>query len=219
MPPPPDSDIATELRAAFGHDEPGVSALAPGRINLIGEHVDYLDGLVMPAAIDRQLSFAAAPSSRAEVRVTSGFVSGPPATLDLSRLDPRSGGDAWLNYIIGAIALMARARVRVEGFDLAIGSTLPTGAGLSSSAALETGVALVVESLAGVELEPTERAKLCQQVEHEFAGVPCGIMDQVAVGLGEEGCALKLDCRDLTVEKVALPPGLALVVADENALV
>lgn len=206
-------DLESQFAEVFGA-APTVVARAPGRINLIGEHVDYLDGLVLPMAIDRHITVAAAPSGKQEMRIWSEVGGGEPHVVDLSSLEARDGEGAWLNYIIGVVALMIRGGVEVDGFDMAIGSRLPLGAGLSSSAALETATAIAVEAMSGVEFDPADRARLCQRAEHEFAGVPCGIMDQMAVGLGEEGCALLLDCRDQSIEQVALPDGLALVVAD-----
>jgi galactokinase len=188
---------------------------SPGRINLIGEHVDYLEGFVMPAAIDRSIRMTAARNGKDEIRVWTGTLKeGPPARIDLTELSPFSGSDFWLNYIAGVVEMLRREGLEPVGFDATISADLPTGAGLSSSAALETATALAVESLAGTSLDPGKRAKLCQKAEHEFAGVPCGLMDQLAVGLGREDHALLIDCRDQSVTPVPIPPGIAILVSD-----
>jgi len=193
-----------------------IAVRAPGRINLIGEHVDYLGGCVMPIAIDRHITLLAAPtdSRRGEVQA-AGFESGDPVAFDLDDLPGRSGGDrVWLNYVLGVIQGYRHAGVAVPGFRASLSTDLPTGAGLSSSAALETAVALMVESLTGVSQDVVDRALICQRAEHEWAGVPCGIMDQLAVGAGRAGMALHLDCRDLAFDYCPLPRDVAVVTAD-----
>ncbi|MCP5541859.1 MAG: galactokinase [Akkermansiaceae bacterium] len=201
--------------AAFGR-APRIGVRAPGRINLIGEHIDYLDGWVLPAAIEPGISAFAAPIDSPEIRIHTSGGAGLPtrATVSLDNLHPRSGSDRWLNYIVGVLALFRSRGVEFPGFELAIDGDLPIGAGLSSSAALETATALVAESLAGARLDPIERARICRQAEHEFAGVPCGIMDQLAVGACRAGHALWIDCRTLETRAIPLPDNVSLVVAD-----
>lgn len=202
------------FKKVFGR-APELRVQAPGRINLIGEHVDYLGGCVMPAAIDRHLTMAVAPSEQPLIRAWSEGGAAEPLEVSLDDLVPRSSGpDYWINYLIGVVAGYRERGIETPGFEVAIASTLPSGAGLSSSAALETATALVVEALAGSSREVLERALICQQAEHRFAGVPCGIMDQLAVGAGREGCATLIDCRDLTLQPVRMPAGTVLVVAD-----
>lgn len=207
----------SRFRSVFGR-APEALVRAPGRINLIGEHVDYLDGLVMPAAIDRGIEAAAAKIEAPEVRVWTTLVgeSERPHLISLNELTIRSGKDSWLNYLIGVLAMLREAGVESPGFEIALTADLPTGAGLSSSAALETVTALVVEALTGIEQDPVDRALLCQKAEHEFAGVPCGIMDQLAVGASRAGHALMIDCRDHSLKPVPIPRGIALVVADSR---
>lgn len=188
---------------------------APGRINLIGEHIDYLEGFVMPAAIDRSLRLAIRATDQPLIRLRTNMLgSDKGAELSFEQLVPLEGDDYWLNYVAGPIEMLRRVGIEPRGFDAAITSSLPTGAGLSSSAALETAIALAMEAVTGVSLDPTHRARLCQQAEHEFAGVPCGIMDQLAVGLGQENHALMIDCRDQSVVPVSIPDGVAILVAD-----
>jgi galactokinase len=202
------------FRQHFGHP-PEIEAQAPGRINLIGEHIDYLDGWVLPAAIDRHISAVAASNGENIVRVRSAGAKPRRADFPVDQLERRSDpADGWLNYIVGVLAGYHSTGIELSGFDLLLHSTLPSGAGLSSSAALETVTALVIEGLTGDSQDPVDRALICQKAEHDFAGVPCGIMDQLAVGACRENNALLIDCRDLSLKHVPLPADLALVVFD-----
>ena len=172
------------------------SVIAPGRVNLIGEHTDYNDGLVLPMAIephirldvasrpDRWMVFESDRSDQPEVRVDVG-----------QTLLPHDFKGSWAAYPCGVVAGLKRLGWDIPGFTARISATLPAGAGLSSSAALEVGVATSVEVLTGRRLSSEQKALLCQRAEHEFAGVPCGIMDQFAVTLGKPGHALLLDCQ------------------------
>jgi len=189
---------------------------APGRINLIGEHIDYLGGSVMPAAIDRTLSMAVRANGKEEVNVWSSEQNGreEPVRFGLSDLNPFEDDLYWLNYIAGVVEMLRRDGLEPFGFDAVIESDIPLGAGLSSSAALETATALAVECVTGQQLDPVRRAELCRQAEHEFAGVPCGIMDQIAVGLGRKDHALMLDCEDASFTPVQIPKGIAVLVSD-----
>jgi galactokinase len=173
---------------------------SPGRINLIGEHVDYSGGLVLPAAIDRWMVAAIGVNGRNEVRLFD-------ARFELSaclplRVPLAVEKGSWLNYPKGVLSQIQERGITIPGFDLCFSSNLPTGGGLSSSAALEVMVATAVELVAGIQLDPREKARLCQQAEHRHAGVPCGIMDQAAVVLAREGHFLLLDCADFSVEHV-----------------
>jgi galactokinase len=188
---------------------------APGRINLIGEHTDYNDGFVLPMAIDRHVSIRVTPRpdglavlrtdrDPAEHRVD---LTGP-----IERL-PRH----WANYPRGVLAGYRRLGFEIPGFDAEITSTLPAGAGLSSSAALEVAMATVIETLCGRTLPPQDRALLCQRAEHDFAGVPCGIMDQFAVCFGRAGHALQIDCRSQEVVRhVPLDAAVRVLVIDSG---
>ncbi len=201
--------------ACFG-EAPSVSVQAPGRINLIGEHVDYLGGCVMPIAIDRHLTVEAGLSPDGTFRILPvgvGLTEPVAFRIGDCRTDANPG-HAWMSYVFGVIAGYRAAGVQVPPFQASITSNLPTGAGLSSSAALETAVALVIEALSGVEQDVVDRALICQKAEHDFAGVPCGIMDQLAVGAGRAGHALLLDCGDLSYANLPLPQGIAVLTAD-----
>lgn len=199
----------------FGCD-PEVTTVAPGRINLIGEHVDYLGGEVMPIAIDRTLVIHASPVSGDICEILPvGFGHTSPTKISLENLQRREAREeVWLNYILGVLSVYRDAGVELPAFRATIQSDLPAGAGLSSSAALETAVALVVEALTGIEQDLVDRALLCQRAEHEFAGVPCGIMDQLAVGAGKKDHVMRLDCGDLTRSYVPIPEGLSILTAD-----
>ena len=173
---------------------------APGRVNLIGEHTDYNDGFVLPMAIDRYTVIAGRNNGGREATVHSLTV-GESATIDLTGPVTR-GEPSWSNYIRGVIAGFQGRGVHVGGFDAAICSGVPVGGGLSSSAALEVAVATLLESLTGHALGPEEKALLCQKAEHDFARVPCGIMDQFASVLATKDHLLLLDCRSQRAEKV-----------------
>jgi galactokinase len=181
--------------------EGAVVVRAPGRLNLLGEHTDYNGGFVLPIAIDRYTIVAAAPA-RGRVRVWSE------AKQEQDVFDPwdlrRDAERVWVNYVRGVVWALGAPYIRVEGADLLVTGDLPLGAGVSSSAALETAAALALVHLADRELDPRELALLCQRAESEFVGVHCGIMDQFTVGLAQPGHALLLDCRSLEARQVAL---------------
>ena len=195
---------------------PTVVAASPGRVNLIGEHIDYLDGWVLPVAIDRHLVIEASATGNGEfefVPIGAGF--GETVRIASNGIHPREAkAERWLNYPLGVIAGYRDAGAEVPGFRAVIHADLPAGAGLSASAALETATALVVEAISGIKGNVRDRAILCQQAEHRYAGVPCGIMDQFAVGAGKAGHALLLDCRELYTKPVPLPEDLVILVAD-----
>jgi UDPglucose--hexose-1-phosphate uridylyltransferase len=197
---------AEALGQAFGPGGGTITTFAPGRVNLIGEHTDYNDGFVLPMAIEAGVVVAARPRATPEVRLhsadfreTSTFPLGSPVQADPAR--------PWSNYLRGVVWALERAGIRVEGMDLAFSGTLPQGAGLSSSAALEVATALAVQALTGFALERPRLAKLCQEAENEFVGVQCGIMDQFASLAARAGHALFLDCRSLAFEHVPLDLG------------
>ena len=190
-----------------------VVAAAPGRVNLIGEHVDYNDGFVLPAAIERYTLVAAARRPDAVVRMASGVM---PGTVEF-RLDAplRPAEPRWANYARGVFAGVQARGTSPPGLDLLIESTVPVGGGLSSSAALEVAVATLLEALTGLKLPLDEKALLCQRAEHDFAGVPCGIMDQFASVHGRRDHALLLDCRSRQIDYVPLTdPAVALLIFD-----
>jgi len=200
---------------------PTIRARAPGRVNLIGGHVDYLGGPVLPIAINRFVEVSGAPKEQGE-GVSASCEVGSKFGGELLRgsFDPvrpereAAPTSSWLNYVIGVVAGYVERGIEVPPFELAIEASLPVGAGLSSSAALETAVAHFVEQLTGERLEVVERAKLCRRAEHVFAGVPCGLLDQLAVGASRADQALWIDCRDLSLEWIPFPPELVVMVAN-----
>lgn len=176
---------------------------APGRINLIGEHVDYNDGVVLPFAIGPQLAMAAAPNETRIVRIASA---GWDRKLAIALDQPLSRGQPeWSNYIRGVLAGIQQRGITINGFDAVIESDLPHGAGLSSSAALTVGTATLIEALLGRPLPPAEKALLCWRAESDFAGLPCGIMDQFACVFGRENHLLLLDCRSQALAPIPWP--------------
>jgi galactokinase len=191
-------------------------ASAPGRVNLIGEFTDFNDGFVLPMAIERRTVIAAAPNGLERIILRSE-ATGESLSIDLSApLEPLSKG-RWANYPIGVLAGFAERGLHVQGFDALICSSVPVGAGLSSSAALETAMASLLETLTGVELDPVEKILLCQKAEHRYAGVPCGIMDQFISATGRAGEALLLDCRSLGPTWLPLAdPSVAVLIINTN---
>ncbi len=208
-------DVFTHLANWIGR-QPELASAAPGRINLIGEHVDYQGGLVLPAAIDLGVYAAAVRIDEPVLRLHTSFRGGAEVELPLDALAPLDGASSWANYPLGVAACYRKAGHETGGLAIAFDATLPAGAGLSSSAAFEAATAVIVEQALGIELPPRERALLCQQAEHAYAGVPCGIMDQLAVNAGHVGHALLIDCQSLSVTPTPLPEGVAMVVVDSG---
>jgi galactokinase len=184
---------------------------APGRVNLIGEHTDYNDGFVLPMAIERYMVVAADRNANRHVTLHS-ITTGETARFHLRpSLEP--GEPIWSNYVRGVIAGFQRHGERVGGFDAVIDSTLPYGGGLASSAALEVATATLLEVITNHTLDPIEKALLCQQAEHDFAGVPCGIMDQFTSTLAQENHAVLLDCRTRKATPVQMKdPGVTVLI-------
>ncbi|TLP58680.1 galactokinase [Microbispora triticiradicis] len=188
--------VAGAFFQAYGEQPAGIWH-APGRVNLIGEHTDYNDGFVLPFAVPWGVTAAVRPREDLTVRIASLQAPGGEQALDdLDR------ADGWARYPAGVVQVMRGAGLPVRGADIMIDGDVPTGAGLSSSAALEVSVGLALNDLYGLGLQPMELAKLCQKAENEFVGMPCGIMDQAASALGREGHALFLDCRSLASRAV-----------------
>jgi galactokinase len=190
-------------------------AAAPGRVNLIGEHTDYNDGFVLPMAIERYTVLAADRNTSGVVTLHS-LTTGETATFNV-RGGVERGEPAWSNYVRGVIAGFQKAGRKIPGLDAVIDSTLPYGGGLASSAALEVATATVLEAMGRKALDPLDKALLCQRAEHEFAGVPCGIMDQFTSILGREDTALLLDCRSRTTTPVPMTdPAVSVLVINTN---
>jgi galactokinase len=188
---------------------------APGRVNLIGEHTDYNDGFVMPAAL-RSYTWVAAAKREDRLLEAYSVQFNEKITLSLDDLSGVSGGH-WSNFIRGVAAILKRAGHKIAGADLVIQGDIALGAGLSSSASLEVATALALTSLSDIILPRLELAKLCQAAEHEYVGTRCGIMDQFSASLGIPGQALMLDCRSLDYQLLSVPRNLSVVIC--NSLV
>jgi galactokinase len=215
------TDRTGRVAAAFaertGRDPDGVWA-APGRVNLIGEHTDYNDGFVLPAAIDRQVLAAAGRRGDGRLRLWS-LQAGPPADLALAEVGP-GRVEGWAAYPAGVAWALGQAGVELGGADVVVDGDVPAGSGLSSSAALECATATALADLGGAGLDRVALAGLARRAENEVVGVPSGVMDQMVSMLGRAGHALFLDTRSLATEQVPLPleaAGLCLVVLDTRA--
>jgi galactokinase len=205
--------VRARFRQSFGVAEPRVYR-APGRVNLIGEHTDYNDGFVLPAAIDLAAWVAAAAREDRVLRIDAVDLDRR-AERSLDEIEPGPARD-WSDYAFGVAIELERAGYRLRGADLVLTSDVPVGAGMSSSAALQVAVALALLDLADLQLDPVEVARLCQAAENRFVGTRCGIMDQFASCRGRAGHALFLDCRSLAVRDVPIPASVTLLVCDSR---
>ncbi|HLW76502.1 MAG TPA: galactokinase [Bryobacteraceae bacterium] len=184
---------------------------APGRVNLIGEHTDYNDGLVLPVAIDLETCVAVEP--RADRTIELDSENFPRRVFSLDDSEDRAQGD-WSDYARGVAVTLERSGYRLRGAHLKISSDLPIGSGLSSSAALEVAVAMALLAMAEISIRAASVARLCQRAENEFVGMNCGIMDQFACCCARAGHALLLDCRSLEYRLVAMPESARIVICD-----
>jgi galactokinase len=185
--------------------------VAPGRVNLIGEHTDYAEGFVMPAAINFATLAAISPRSDGKIVIYSENF-GEEKSFDASAT-PTAHKD-WSDYPMGVVAILSGEGHKFPGFSLTLWGDVPLGSGLSSSAALEVVTALAVLSLINVTYPGPVLARLCQRVENEFVGANCGIMDQFISANGKKDHALLLDCRDLSFQLAPIPANVAIVIAN-----
>jgi galactokinase len=191
--------------------EPAVF-VAPGRVNLIGEHTDYAEGFVMPAAIDFATLAGISPRTDGKVVLYSeNFCE--ERSFDAANL-PKKGTKHWSDYPLGVLAILAGEGQRIPAFSLTLWGDVPLSSGLSSSASVEVATALAVTSLLGAQYPGAVLARLCQRAENEFVGANCGIMDQFISANGAEDHALLLDCRDLSFKLAPIPSHVALVIAN-----
>lgn len=188
-----------------------LSARGPGRVELLGNHTDYNDGVVLSAAINFAVTVQGETSADQSVTVRSTF-SAAPVSEPLARLGKQSGDASWANYPFGVAFCLRDAGYPIGGFQMSVASDLPPGAGLSSSAALEVATARLLMKLFSLEIAPMELAKLCRRAENEYVGVNCGLLDQVSSIFGKRGQAIYLDCRSEQVENIPLPPQTELLV-------
>ncbi|MEU3411259.1 galactokinase [Streptomyces sp. NPDC006658] len=207
--------VADRFAELYGAGPEGVWA-APGRVNLIGEHTDYNDGFVMPFALPHQALAAVSRRTDGVLRLHSADIEGGVVQLRLDALAPGTDQD-WTAYPAGVVWALREAGHEITGADVHLASTVPTGAGLSSSAALEVVIALALNDLYGLDLERWRLARLCQRAENVYVGAPTGIMDQTASACCEQGHALFLDTRDLSQRQIPFDlaaEGLRLLVVD-----
>lgn len=208
------SAISHEFQTLFGH-LPDVTSEAPGRVNLIGEHIDYSEGFVLPFAIDNRTHAAISRSSDGLVRIASHQRRNNIFSISISDIKPGSKGD-WEKYVLGVIWSLGVT----EGLNILVDGNVPAGAGLSSSAALECAVAVGLNTLLNLGLSDKELARATQRAENDYVGMPCGIMDQSVSIMGKAGSALLLDCRDLSTESIPFnvaDAGLELLIIDTQA--
>jgi galactokinase len=202
--------LLEEFHARFG--TPAIICRAPGRVNLIGEHTDYNDGFVLPAAIEFYCWVAAAARNDRKLVIHSENLN-ETIEANLNSIMP-AGRKHWSNYPLGVAWALEQAGKRLRGANLLISGDVPLGAGLSSSAAIEVAVGFALLHQSGHAIDRLELAKLCQRAENEFVGARCGIMDQFVACHGRASHALLLDCRSLAFEPVKLPPEIALVICN-----
>lgn len=189
---------------------------APGRVNLIGDHTDYMGGTVMPMAIDRGTDLWITPrADRALVARSDNFpeIGEVVADIDAERADP---GWDWVNYLVATAYALQSQGISLPGVDVRVSGNIPNGSGLSSSASLELAMAVAFNGLTQAGLSAEELALVGQRAENEFIGVACGIMDQLSIAAGVAGHALLIDCGTLAVTPVPFPADLAVVVANTN---
>lgn len=193
-----------------------VSAYAPGRVELLGNHTDYNQGVVLAAAIDRGLTVTGSAVETGDITLRSRTLDRE-VKVSLGQLRPQAGDDRWANYVLGVVQELRRAGHRIGGFQAEVDGDLAGGGGLSSSAAFEVATAVFLMKLGGFKLTPIEVAKLCQRAENEFVGVRSGLLDQVTSVFGRANHVVYLDCADQSVQTFPFAAELALVIADSGA--
>ncbi|MHB9032531.1 MAG: galactokinase [Anaerolineae bacterium] len=203
--------VSTAFRETF-NSAPDIVVAAPGRVNLIGEHTDYNDGFVLPAAIDRHVVMAASRRSDRTMQIRAlDFADQVQFSLDDQQ---RQTVSKWSNYERGVAWALEVEGFKLPGMNVVLASDVPIGSGLSSSAAIELATCAAFQELGKLEIDGVRRALICQKAENEYVGMRCGIMDQYIISLGQENHALKIDCRDLSYQLVPLPAGINLVICD-----
>ena len=208
------ASIARGFEELYGR-KPDVISEAPGRVNLIGEHIDYSEGFVLPFAIADRTYAAIAARGDGLVRIASHQRKEKIFSIDINDVKPGSKGD-WEKYVLGVLWSLGIT----SGVDIFVDGNVPGGAGLSSSAALECSVAVALNTLFSLGKSKEDLARATQRAENDYVGVPCGIMDQSVSLMGQAGAALLLDCRDLTTEIVPFSvadAGLELLIIDTQA--
>lgn len=211
--------IATKLAVTFNevfkNTKDPLIVRSPGRVNIIGEHTDYNDGFVLPAAIDKAAYIAIALREDDEIHLMALDLN---ENFSTSLKDLKPVGDiSWPNYILGAVAQFAKKNIPLKGFSAILSSDVPIGAGLSSSAAVECATVFALNTLLHTNFSKIQMVQMAQKAEHEFAGVMCGIMDQFASMMGKHNHVIKLDCRSLDYEYVPFKlDGIKILLLNTN---
>lgn len=192
--------VTTHYIATFGKN-PALISRAPGRVEVLGNHTDYNEGVVLSAAIDREVWIAIDKSSSGKVSVSSTHFSD---TVSLEEIVPQHGKNSWVNYPVGVYKILRDRGYPVAPFNMAIHSSVPLGAGVSSSAALEVGTAIALCSLFKIVVDPVELAKICQKAENSFVGMNCGLLDQFSSMFGKASHLLYIDFRSLAYDTIPI---------------
>lgn len=208
------NEIAAIFKAQFGYS-PECFSHAPGRVNIIGDHTDYNDGFVLPAAINFGTNIAIGKRRDRKIRVFAYDCSQMLIEFSLDTIE-FNAKFTWVNYVAGSLKMLMRAGYLFSGADIAVSGNVPQGAGLSSSASFEIALLRAMASLYQLELSGIDAAKLGQQSENEFVGCNCGIMDQLISALGQCNQAMLLDCRSLDYQLASLPEGYSLFIVDSK---
>ena len=207
--------ISAEFEKRYGK-RPSLWARAPGRVDLMGSHTDYNMGFVMTLSIDRDTWIAASPREDHQVAITSSNIPGS-ALFSIEEAVQHDEEVSWTNYVRGVAAVLQASGCQLRGFDGLVHSSIPFGSGLSSSAAIEMATVLIFKQLGGWEMDGVQMALIGQKAENKFVGVSTGILDQYSSVMGQEGCALLLDCRQLSSETAAINPALRIVICNTRA--
>lgn len=209
--------VEQEFLARFSRS-PSIIVAAPGRVNLIGEHIDYNDGFVLPMAIERYVIIAASLADDQNAPTANLYSVGMQEVVTVpldSKIEP--GFEGWGNYVAGVLAGFQDRDTKIPAFEAVIHSNVPLGGGLSSSAALEVATATLLETITHTTLSKRDKALLCQQAEHRFAGVPCGIMDQFSSVFGRTNELMRIDCRSQEVQSVVFAADdITVVITNSN---
>lgn len=207
--------VINEAFAAYFGNQPTVSVHAPGRVNLIGEHTDYNQGFVFPAAINYGTWIAASPRTDRAVRVIALDYDNQVNEFSLDDIT-HDESQGWANYIRGVLKVLLEQFPDLQGADLAVTGNVPQGAGLSSSASFEIAILKAYKALYALELDGVQAALMGQKAENTFVGCSCGIMDQLISAMGNQGHAMLLDCESLAIEHSPVPEKLAIVIINSN---
>ncbi len=207
----PEARLSQYFQIVFGAAPDGI-AHAPGRVNLIGEHTDYNQGFVLPAAIDRGTWVAFRAIEARHLDVVAADFESQRIRVDLTPEQSRDAQAPWSDYLRGVVVALMRRGYHLRGGELLIHGNIPSGAGLSSSASLEMALIRALLALSGETIDPTEAALVGQAAENDFVGCACGIMDQLISARGEANSALLIDCQDLSAETVSMPADWSILI-------